>query len=159
MREHAGGGATARRRHRRCRSLGDRVAAPAGVFRSDMAHHPKPAGDIVEDFGDVFAKPGHVAAAGGAGAGAFVRRFVHDLLTRQVIGQRLALWPVSLPDRQRAVFGGSLADLFGFVGFQPLEPQLELLDLPGQPFEKRPNCIRRSLAIWNFSFSISRVRS
>src|SRR6516162_2017076 len=25
--------------------------------------------------------------------------------------------------------------------------------------EERPNCIRRSLAIWNFSFSISRVRS
>jgi hypothetical protein len=38
-----------------------------------------------------------------------------------------------LTDRQRPVFGGSLGDLFGFTGFQLLEPQFELLDLPGQP--------------------------
>jgi hypothetical protein len=31
------------------------------------------------------------------------------------------------PQRQRSVFGGSLADLFGLAGFQLLEPQLELL--------------------------------
>jgi len=125
-----------------------------------MAHHPKPAGDIVEDFGDVFAKPGHVAAAGGAGAGAVVRRFVHDLLTRQVIGQRLALWPVSLPDRQRPVFGGSLADLFGFADFQLLASRSSSCSICRvSRSEERPNCIRRSLAIWNFSFSISRVRS
>ena len=32
-----------------------------------------------------------------------------------------------LAQRQRSVFGGSLADLFGLAGFQLLEPQLELL--------------------------------
>ena len=133
MRQHAGGGAPARCRQGRCRRLGDRVAAPAGIFRPDMADHPEPAGDIVEDLGDVFTKTSHVAAAVRAGAGTIVRRFVHDLLTRQMIRQWLALWSLAFTDRQRPIFGGSLADLFGFAGFQLLEPQFELLDLPGQP--------------------------
>lgn len=159
MRQHAGSGTPARRRQRRCRCLGNRVAAPTGVFRPHVPDHSEPARDIVEDLGDVFAKPSHVAAAGRTGAGAIVLRLVHRLLTRQVVRQRLTLWPVPLTDRQRPVFGGSLGDLFGFTGFQLLEPQFELLDLPGQRSEERPNCIRRSLAIWNLSFSISRVRS
>src|SRR5947209_18112967 len=79
------------------RRLGDRVAAPAGVFRADMADHPEPAGDIVEDFGDVFAKAGHVAAASRTGAGPVVHRFVHDRMARQVVRQGLALWPVCFP--------------------------------------------------------------
>jgi hypothetical protein len=144
MRQHAGGGATARRRHRWRRRLGDRVAAPAGVFRADMADHPEPAGDIVENFGDVFAKPGHVAAASrtepcpraGGGAGPIVHRFVHDRMPRQVVRQGLALWPVCFPDRKRPVFGRGLADLFGFAGFQLLEPQFELLDVPGQSLRR-----------------------
>src|SRR5947209_10792014 len=67
------------------RRLGDRVAAPAGVFRADMADHPEPAGDIVEDFGDVFAKSGHVAAASRTGAGPVKRKPLPDHLPRHAI--------------------------------------------------------------------------
>ena len=133
MRQHARGGAPARRRQSRRRRLGDCIAVPAGIFRPDVPDHPEPAGDIVEHLGDVFAEPSHVAAAGGTGAGAIVLRLVHDLLTGQVVRQLLALWPYPLAQRQRLVFGGSFADLFSLAGFQLLEPQLELLELPGQP--------------------------
>ena len=101
-----------------------------------MPDHPELAGNVVEDLGDVFAKSSHAAAASGTSAGTIVRRFVHDLLTRQMIRQWLALWPGSFADRQRPVFGGSLADFFGFAGFQLLEPQFELLDLPGHPLRR-----------------------
>ena len=136
MRQHAGSGTPTRRRQRRCRCLGNRVAAPTGVFRPYMPDHSEPARDIVEDLGDVFTKPSHVAAAGRTGAGAVVLWLVHALLTRQMVWQRLTLWPVPLTDRQRPVFGGSLADLFGFAGFQLLEPQFELLDVPGQSLRR-----------------------
>jgi hypothetical protein len=101
-----------------------------------MPDHSEPARDIVEDLGDVFTKPSHVAAAGRTGAGAVVLWLVHALLTRQMVWQRLTLWPVPLTDRQRPVFGGSLGDLFGFAGFQLLEPQFELLDVPGQSLRR-----------------------
>jgi hypothetical protein len=131
MRQHAGCGAPARRWQSRPRRLGDRIAIPTGIFRPDMPDHPEPPRDIVEHLSDVFAKPGHGAAAGRAGAGAVVLRFVHDLLPGQVVRQLLALGLASLPDRQRPVFGGGLADRFGLAGFQLLEPQFELFDLPG----------------------------
>ena len=98
-----------------------------------MPDHLEPAGDIVEDLGDVFAKPGHAAAASRTSAAAILRRFVHDLLTRQMVRQWFALWPIAVPDRQRLVLGDSLADLFRFAGFELLEPQFELLDLPAEP--------------------------
>lgn len=98
-----------------------------------MPDHLKPAGDIVEDLGDVFAEPGHAAAALGAAASAIMLRFVHHLLTRQMVRKRFALWPVCLTDRQRPVFGDRLGDLFGFARFQLLKPQFELLNLLGQP--------------------------
>ena len=98
-----------------------------------MPDDPELAGDVVEDLCDVFAQSSHAAAASGTSAGTIVRRFVHDLLTRQMVRQWLALWPVSFTDRQRPVFGGSLTDLFGFAGFQLFEPQFELLDLSDQP--------------------------
>ena len=98
-----------------------------------MPDYPEAAGDIVEDLGDVFAEPSHVTAAVGTGAGAIVLRFVHHLLARQVIRKLVALRSCPLAQRRRSVFGGSLADLFGLAGFQLLEPQLELLNLPGQP--------------------------
>jgi hypothetical protein len=133
MRQHAGSGPPARCRQGRGRRLGDRIAAPAGIFWPDMPDHLEAAGDVVEDLGDVFAQPGHAAAAIRAGGGPIVRRLVHDLLTRQMVRQWLALWPVAVTDRQRPVFGDSLADVFGFAGFQLLEPQFELLDLPAEP--------------------------
>src|ERR1700741_4855720 len=107
MRQHAGSGTPARRRQRRCRRLSDRLAAPTGVFRPDVPDYSEPARDIVEDLGDVFAKPSHVAAAGRTGAGAVVLRLVHGLLTRQVVRQWLALWPVAVTDRRWPVFRGS----------------------------------------------------
>src|SRR5580693_9043960 len=131
MRQHAGGGPPARRWQSRPRRLGDRVAIPAGIFRPDMPDHPEPPRDIVEHLGDIFAEPGHGAAAGRASAGAVMLRFVHDLLPGQVVRQLLALGLASLADRQRLVFAGGLADRLGLAGFQLLEPQFELLDLPG----------------------------
>src|ERR1700746_826372 len=121
MRQHAGSGTPTRRRQRRCRCLGNRVAAPTGVFRPDVPDHFEPARDIVEDLGDVFAEPSHFAAAGWTGAGAVVLWLVHGLLTRQMLRQRLTLWPVPLTDRQRPVFGGSLGGLFGLAGLPLLE--------------------------------------
>jgi hypothetical protein len=133
MRQHAGGGPPARCRQSWRRRLSDRVTTAAGIFRPDMPDHPEAAGDIVEDLGNVFAEPSHVTAADGTGAGAIVLRLVHDLLAGQVIRKLVALRSCPLAQRQRLVFGCSLADLFGLAGFQLLEPQLELLDLPGQP--------------------------
>jgi hypothetical protein len=133
MGQHAGGGTPARGRQSRGWRLGDCVATPAGIFRPDMPDYPEAAGDIVEDLGDVFAEPSHVTAAGGTRASAIVLRFVHHLLAGQVIRQRLTLWPVPLTYWKRPAFGGSLCNLFGLAGFQFLEPQFELFDLPGQP--------------------------
>jgi hypothetical protein len=87
-----------------------------------MADHPESPRYIVEHLGDVFAKLGHGAAAGGAGTGAVVLWFVHDLLPRQVVWQRLALGLASLANRQRSVLGGGLTDLFGLAGFQLFQP-------------------------------------
>src|SRR3954453_14235224 len=85
MRQHAGSGTPTRRRQRRSRCLGNRVAAPTGVFRPPMPDPSEPAGDIVENLGDVLAKSGHVAAASRTGAAAVVLWFVHGLLTRQMV--------------------------------------------------------------------------
>src|SRR3974390_2129408 len=81
----------------------------------------------------VIASQRRQAYLGRTGAGAIMVGFVHDLLTRQLIGQLVALWPCPFVYRQRSVFGSSLADLFGLAGFQLLEPQLKLFDLPGPP--------------------------
>ena len=58
-------------------------------------------------------------------------RFVHDLVPGQMVRQLVALGLASLADRQRLVVAGGLADRFGLAGLQLLEPQFELLDLPG----------------------------
>src|ERR1700757_2472748 len=129
MRQHAGGGPPPRRWQSWPRLLGDRVAIAAGIFRPDMPDHPEPPRDIVEHLGDIFAEPGHGAAAGRAGAGAVMLRFVHDLLPGQVAGRFFALALPSLADRRRLVFAGGLADRFALAALQLLEPQFELLDL------------------------------
>src|SRR5215831_13260501 len=53
-----------------------------------------------------------------------------------IICRSLALWPDTLASRHRLVFGGRLADLFGFALFEFLKPQLELLDSPGHSFRR-----------------------
>ena len=51
-------------------------------------------------------------------------------------GKGLRFGRSRFPDRKRLVFGRGLADLFGFAGFQLLEPQFELLDVPGQSLRR-----------------------
>ena len=104
------------------------IAPPLVQLGEGCARHPPPP----RHSPPVFAKAGHVAAASRTGAGPVVHRSVHDHTARQVVRQGLSLWPVSFQDRKRPVFCRSLADLFGFADFQLLEPQFELLDVPGQ---------------------------
>jgi len=98
---------------------------------------------VIQHFGDVFTKLGHALAAIATAAGPVVGRLMHDLLTRQMLRQRLALGLVGLADRRQR-FGGlgvsfvfdgifGFGCLFGRAGFQFLEPQLELLDLAADP--------------------------
>ena len=65
---------------------------------------------------------------------------MHDLLARQMIGQRLALRLGALADRSHG-FGGiglsfGFRGGFGLAGFQFLKPQFELLDLAGDAFRR-----------------------
>jgi hypothetical protein len=84
MRQRGGSGAAARDRHRRCRGLGGRIARGAGTFWLDVT----------------------------AFAGAIIGRQMHDLLTRQMIGQRLAPRFGALADRTQRFSGIGLS--FGF---------------------------------------------
>ena len=83
----------------------------------------KLAGDIIELLGDILADLAHRPAAVETEAG----RHVHDLLARQMIGQRLAerLGGVTRADDGRRCLGDSL-DLGLF------ETQLKLVGLRGQ---------------------------
>jgi hypothetical protein len=65
-----------------------------------------------------------------------VHRFVHDRTARQVVRQRAFALAGLLPGSEAAGLLCSLADLFGYAGFQLLEPQFELLDLPGQSLRR-----------------------
>ena len=62
---------------------------------------------------------------------------MHDLLPRQMIGQRLALWLATLADRCRGFGGRNLGigagGVFGQAGFQFLEPELKLGNLTIDP--------------------------
>src|SRR5215472_18520339 len=78
--------------HRRRRSLGDDVARLTGIFGSHVTDDPEVPGHVIENLSDVFAEPGHRATAVGTGASRPIGGLVHDLLARQMIRQRLALW-------------------------------------------------------------------
>ena len=91
-------------------------------------------GHVIQHLGDVLAELGHPAAAVGAGAGTVVGGLMHDLLARQMFGQRLALRPVRSRAAMASAIGSSasaLGGILGLAGLQFLEPQLKLLDLPG----------------------------
>jgi hypothetical protein len=90
-------------------------------------------GHVVQYLGDVLTEFGHAAAARGAGAGAVGGGLMHNLFARQVIGQRLALRLGTFGLRRRSIAGVGLRRVFGRAGFQFLEPQFELLDLPADP--------------------------
>jgi hypothetical protein len=102
------------------------LARPAAQLGPDMADHLEPSRDLLQDLGHVLAQLGEVRAAA---AGADRTRMVHDLLARQMIGQRpahrlapFATWPIRsvLCSRRRA-------RCFAFL--QILQHQLELPDL------------------------------
>ena len=132
-------GATARGWHRWRRGLGNRIAGGAGIFRPHVPDHLEVARHVIQNLGHVLAELGHPFAAVGALAGTIIARLMHDLLARQMIGQRLALWFGALTGRRRR-FGGIGPGVgigfrlgFGRAGFQFLKPQFELFDLPGDP--------------------------
>ncbi|MEA2767301.1 MAG: hypothetical protein QOD93_263 [Acetobacteraceae bacterium] len=96
------------------------------------------AGHVIQHLGHVLAELGHALAAVGTMAGAIIGRLMHDLLARQMIGQRLALRLGALADRTDR-FGGlsfGFRNGLGLAGFQFLEPQFELLDLPRDPLRR-----------------------
>jgi hypothetical protein len=47
---------------------------------------------VIQNLGHVFAEFVHALAAVGAVTGTVIGRLMHDLLARQMIGQRQALW-------------------------------------------------------------------
>ena len=127
MREQSCGGPAAADRQRWGGCLHDRLARPARALGSHVAHHPEPAGHVVQHLGHVLAERAQAAAAGRAG----VRGGMHHHRARQVAGQGAAgrsapLWPV--PDS--VVLGGSRRD--ARLGLQVLQRKFELLDLGGQ---------------------------
>jgi hypothetical protein len=136
MGERARGGAPARGRHRRCRSLGDRIARAAGIFRPDMTNDLEVSGHIVQHLGHVLAEPGHSLAACRAGTRAIVLRLMHDIVSRQMIGQRLAFGPGTFAERCRLILGFSAGDVFSLAALQFLEPEFELLDLAADPLRR-----------------------
>ncbi len=136
MGERARGGAPAGGRHRRCRSLGDRIARAAGIFRPNVTNDLEVSGHIVQHLGHVLAEPGHSLAACRAGTRAIVLRLMHDIVSRQMIGQRLALGPGTFADRCRLILGFSAGNVFSLAGLQFLEPEFELLDLAADPLRR-----------------------
>ena len=98
-----------------------------------MADHQEVARHIVQHFGDILAEPSHAGTALGAGTGAVILGLVHDLLTRQMFGQRPALGLRALYARGWAVLDRHLGLFLRRAGLQFLELQLQLLDLPGDP--------------------------
>ena len=140
MRQHGGGGATTRSGHRRGRCLGNRIAGGAGKFGPDVPDYLEVAGHVIQHFGDILAELGHSLAAVGAFTGAVIGRVVHDLLARQMIGQRLALRLAALADRSLG-FGGvglkfGFRRDFGLSGFKFLKTQFELFDLTADAFRR-----------------------
>jgi hypothetical protein len=120
-----------------------------------VTDHLEVAGHVIQHLGDVLAQLGHPspgfppACAGGTFAsvaltavgaftGAIIGGLMHDLLTRQMIGQRLALRIGALADRTQRFSGIGLSlglrSDFGLAGLKLLEQQFELLDLPGDAF-------------------------
>jgi len=103
-----------------------------------VTDHLEVARHVIQNVGDVLAELRHSLAAVGAFASTVIGRLMHDLLARQMIGQRLALRFGALADRSHR-FGGLGLDFrggFGFSGFKFLKAQLELLDLAADAFRR-----------------------
>lgn len=132
MREHRRRGTTTRGRHRRCRSLGDRIARLAGILWPDMPNDLEAARHVVEYLGHVLTELCHAGTTVGARACAIGFRLVDDLLPRQVIRQLLALRLRALT--RRAIFRLGLGDVLRLAGLQLFKLKLQLFDLTADPF-------------------------
>jgi hypothetical protein len=98
-----------------------------------MANDLEAARHVIQNLGDILAELGHAGAAVGTGAGAVILRLMHDLVSRQMLGQRLTL-RLAISGDDRTIFRLGLGDILGFAGLQLFELQLKLLDLAGNPF-------------------------
>ena len=157
MRQRRRCGTAAWCRHRWSRSLRDGVARTAGKFGPHVTDDLEVPRHVIQHLGDVLAQFGHPATAVRAGAGAIAGRLMHNILARQMIGQRLALRLVgasrtSVPEvllaSARAV--SSAAPVSNSSSWNSSWAIWRVIRS-----DERPNCMRRSLAIWNRSFSIS----
>lgn len=112
---------------------------------------------VIQHLGDVLPQPGHAATTVAADAGAIVRRQMHDLLAWEMLGERLTLRPVLAGAGAGA--GGSSASVRAAASAAPVSSSsswnssCSIWRLIRS--DDRPNCMRRNLAIWNRSFSIS----
>ena len=88
---------------------------------------------IVQHLGHVLTELRHARTAIGARACAIGFRLVDDLLSRQVVRQRLALRLHARADRFRPIFRRGVCTIFSLAGLQFFELQLQLLDLAGDP--------------------------
>ena len=80
---------TARCRHRRRRSLGDRVAGLAGILGPNVPNDLEAAWHVVQHFRHILTELRHAGAAVRADACTVGVRLMHDLLARQMIRQWL----------------------------------------------------------------------
>jgi hypothetical protein len=136
MRQGSGCGAAAWRWHGGCWRLGDHIARAAGEFRPQMPDDAKMPRHVVERFSNILAQFFHGAAAVRAGAGAVIGRLQHNLLARQMLGQRLA-FGLGFAGRRRC-FGLLVPrGTGGFLGLgrlQFFELEFQLLDLAADAF-------------------------
>lgn len=144
--EEPGAGPAALDRHAGQRRLDDAVAGSAAELGADVPDDPERGGHIVQLLGDILADPAHRTAAIRADAGGLV----HDLVPRQVVGQRLAEGPGGLrPYRRDGRGSGLRLDL--------LQRELQLLYLacdllrraaelhPAQPRQLEPEPLGEQL--------------
>jgi hypothetical protein len=88
---------------------------------------------VVQYLGHVLAELAHSAATGWTDAGGLTGGLMQHLLPWQVIGEGFAPWLCAHRDRRLGLAGLGVGDILGLAGLQLLQPQLELLDLSGDP--------------------------
>jgi hypothetical protein len=134
MCEHRRCGTAARRRHGRCRRLGDRIACFAGVFGPDMSDDLEAPRHVVQYLSDVLTELRHAATAVRANARTITLGLMDDILPWQVVRQWFALRLPALAQRMWPIFRLRLGDILGLAGLQLFELQREPLDLPADTF-------------------------
>jgi hypothetical protein len=137
MRQRGRCGTAAWRRHRWSRSLRDCVARTAGKLGPHVTNDLEVPRHVIQHLGDVLAQFGHAATTVRARAGAIAGRLMHNILARQMIGQRLALRLVDAFGRRcRRFCRFRTGRIFGRAGLQLLELELQLGDLASDPLRR-----------------------